>query len=86
MTITFYIKLILAARDFMTRFPSANNVKWNILEDGYLASFILNSVWKKNYYDKKGRWVYSVDEYDETKLQKNVRASVKSIYFDYAIT
>ncbi len=54
----------------MTRFPSANNVKWNILEDGYLASFILNSVWKKNYYDKKGRWVYSVDEYDETKLQK----------------
>ncbi len=40
----------------------------------------------KNYYDKKGRWLYSIAQYDETKMQKTVRASVKSIYYDYSTT
>jgi len=77
---------IKAVRDFKITYPAISNEKWEILKDGYIASFVSNAVWKKNYYDKKGRWLYSIYQYDETKLPKNVRASVKSIYYDYAIT
>lgn len=77
---------IKALRDFKITYPDILNEKWEILKDGYLASFVSNAIWKKNYYDKKGRWLHSIDQYDETKLPKDVRASVKSIYYDYAIT
>lgn len=75
-----------AVRDFMTNYKKVYNEKWEILNDGYMASFVLNSVWKKNYYNKNGDWLYMIDQYDETKLPQAVRASVKSIYYDYAIT
>lgn len=75
-----------AVRDFMTTYPNITNEKWEILKDGYIASFVSNSVWVKNYYDKKGRWLHSIQQYDETKLPKDIRASVKSIYYDYIIT
>ncbi|MGI8633818.1 MAG: hypothetical protein ACR2KZ_00295 [Segetibacter sp.] len=77
---------IKAVRDFKITYPDISNEKWEIIKDGYIASFVSNAVWKKNYYDKKGKWLYYINQYDETKLPMNVRASVKSVYYDYAIT
>src|SRR4051812_2156608 len=75
-----------AVRDFVRTYPDISNEKWEILKDGYLVSFVLNGVWKKNFYDEKGRWLQSIDQYAETNLPGDVRASVKRIYYDYAIT
>ena len=75
-----------AVRDFVKTYPEISNEKWEILKDGYVVSFVLNTVWKKNFYDEKGRWLQSIDQYGEINLPENVRASVKRIYYDYAIT
>lgn len=77
---------IKAVRHFMTTYPHISNEKWEILKDGYMASFVSNSIFERVYFDKKGNWLHSITQYDETKLPTDVRASVKSIYYDYAIT
>ena len=37
-------------------------------------------------YDLKGHWRFTISYYDEKKLPDEVRATVKSIYYDYNIT
>jgi hypothetical protein len=38
------------------------------------------------FYDKKGYWDATIKYYDEKKLPPDVRAIVKSTYYDYSIT
>ncbi len=76
---------IKAVRHFRHTFPLISNEKWNILKDGYYASYSSNDVFQRVYYNKWGRWLYSILRYDETKLPRHIRASVKSVYYDYAI-
>jgi hypothetical protein len=75
-----------AVRDFMTTYPSITNEKWEILKDGYMVSVVLNRIWIKNYYDTKGNWLHSIQQYDQTKLPEDIRVSVKSVFYDYSIT
>jgi uncharacterized protein YifN (PemK superfamily) len=77
---------IRAVRNFKNTYPNSADEKWEILKDGYIASLVSNSVTTNIYYDKKGRWVYSVRNYNEKKLPESVRAMVKTTYFDYEIT
>lgn len=75
-----------AVQDFKNTYTNVSDENWEILKDGYLARFVLNSVLTMNYYDKKGRWLHCIQRYDETRLPKDVRAHVKSNYYDYSIT
>jgi hypothetical protein len=36
-------------------------------------------------FNKKGKWLQTRRQYDETKLERDVRAQVKSVYYDYNI-
>ena len=36
-------------------------------------------------YGKKGKWSYTIQRYHEKKLPTDIRARVKSIYYDYTI-
>ncbi len=42
-----HIKNFNAARDFMTTYSSITNEKWEVLNEKFMASFVLNSVWEK---------------------------------------
>lgn len=75
-----------AASDFKNTYPNISDETWEVPKNGYVARFTSNSVITMNYYDKKGRWLHSIQRYDETKLPKNIRALVKSNYYDYSIT
>lgn len=75
-----------AVQDFKNTYTDISDENWETLKDGYIARFSSNSVHTMNYYDKKGRWLYCIQRYDETKLPKNVRGTVKSTYYDYSIT
>ena len=37
-------------------------------------------------YNRIGDWQYTIVNYDEKKLPEDIRAMVKSTYYDYAIT
>ncbi|MDQ6763710.1 MAG: hypothetical protein M3015_13930 [Bacteroidota bacterium] len=77
---------IHAVRKFVRDFKNAKNVVWIKANDGYVARFINDSIHITVAYDLRGSWTYTLKKYAENKMPVDVRAMVKSTYFDYAIT
>jgi hypothetical protein len=75
-----------AIKDFQNRFNHVNNAVWYSLNNGFVSYFLLDGYGERVFYDKKGHWQFSLLLYGEGKLPRDVRASVKSVYFDLAIT
>ena len=75
-----------AAKDFQVRFADASEAKWFSDQNGLVSYFVKDGFGDRAYYDKKGHWQYSLIFYNENKLPREVRAAVKSIYFDMNIT
>ena len=75
-----------AAKDFQIRFRNVSNAVWFSGPNGFVSYFIQDGYGNRVIYDKKGRWKYSLILYGENKLPREVRALIKSTYFDLAIT
>jgi hypothetical protein len=75
-----------ATRDFMKRFKDPKDVKWSKASGGYIVAFTIDSIKSRTAYNSSGEWVYTIRYYNEWKLPKEVRAQVKSTYYDYTIT
>ena len=75
-----------AKRDFRARFQKVDNAIWFSDKNGFMSYFIKNGYGNKVFYDRKGRWQFSLILYAEDQLPIDLRASVKSRYFDFAIT
>ena len=75
-----------AVSDFKNTYKNISGEIWETSENGSVVRFISSSVRTLNAYDKKGRWLHCIRYYDESKLPENVRARVKSNYYDYSIT
>jgi hypothetical protein len=74
-----------AANDFKERFGSPAGTRWFSDNDGFTSYFKVDGFTDKVCYDKKGNWMYSMILYNESKLPKDVRAIVKSVYYDMTI-
>jgi len=74
-----------AAKDFERRFKNAFTENWYNVPDGFVASFTLYDIRHQVAYDKKGNWLYTIRNYDETNLPADIRHIVKSTYYDYNI-
>ena len=66
-------------------FGDSKNENWFHLEAGSLAEFEDKGIHYRVLFDKKGNWLYTIKKYTEKELPKDVRAEVKSTYYDYAI-
>ncbi len=77
---------VKAMRDFKKKYPDIEGEQWFLIPNGFMATFAVDSVKNRILYDSRGDWTYSVLYYSEKKLPKDVRAQVKSTYYDYAIT
>jgi len=77
---------VKAVRDFKNRFAAPASVRWYPLENGSIAYFPENGYNTRVYYNKKGRWEGTLTLFNEDKLPKDIRAIVKSTYFDFSIT
>jgi hypothetical protein len=77
---------IKAIKDFQGRFNQASNTMWFSDRNGYVSYFILNGYGDRAFYDKKGHWQFSLIFYGEDKLPRDIRAIVKSTYYDLNIT
>jgi hypothetical protein len=75
-----------AIKDFESRYNEATNAMWFSDANGFVSYFVKDGYGDRVFYDKKGRWQYSLIFYGEDKLPRDVRAAVRSIYFDLAIT
>jgi hypothetical protein len=77
---------IRVIRNFTKKNPQAEDVKWTQSGNYYFVHFRTGEVKQKTVYDKKGNEDYSLKILDEQNLPRDVRAVVKSIYYDYRIT
>ena len=67
-------------------FADANNAMWFSDNNGFVSYFVKDGYGDRVFYDKKGHWQYSLIFYGEDKLPRDVRAAIKSTYFDMSIT
>ena len=72
-------------RNFWQLFGDSKNENWFHLENGSLAEFEDKGIHYRAFFDRKGNWIYTVKLYTEKELPKDVRAEVRSTYYDYAI-
>ena len=75
-----------AIKDFQKRYSNIKNAMWFSNENGFVSYFVQDGFGNRAFYDKKGRWSYSFILQTEYDLPSHVRASIKSTYFDLAIT
>ena len=76
---------IKAVRDFTRSYKNATQVKWVVLDDGFLAHCYYDSIQTRIVYDNRGNRVCVFRSYGESKLPRDIRHVVKSQYYDYNI-
>jgi len=76
---------IKVVRSFRKTHPDVSNEKWDIQDGYYFVNFSIDQVKYKIVYTKNGSLDYALKMYDEKNLPKEVRAAVKSRYYDYTI-
>ncbi len=74
-----------AVNDFNNRFGKSAGNWWVSNKNGFTSYFKEGGFTNRVCYDIKGNWKYSMIYYNESKLPKDVRAAVKSVYYDMAI-
>src|SRR5580692_70331 len=75
-----------AIKDFKGRFASAKGENWYTVKGGFVSYFTMDGFGDRAFYDKKGHWQGTLKFCAENKLPANIRATVKSTYYDFAIT
>jgi hypothetical protein len=87
---TFYIRDVKnisarALKDFQVRFDDASEVIWYSNGNGFTSYFTKDGFRDRVFYNKNGRWQYSLIYYAQDKLPQNVRTKVKSSHPDFDI-
>gem|GEM_PF-360407 len=75
-----------ALTDFQVRFNDASEVKWFSDNNGFTSYFTKDGYNDRAFYSKNGRWMFSVIYQTEHQLPKDIRAEIKSVYYDWNIT
>lgn len=76
---------IKAVRSFKSSYRDVDNEMWYEVPDGYRARFTTDDVLYMVTFNNKGKWQNTLRQYDETKLARDIRGMVKSVYYDYNI-
>ncbi|MEJ7680864.1 MAG: hypothetical protein WKG06_24030 [Segetibacter sp.] len=74
-----------AIKDFKKTF-AVRNKTWHKTDKGFLASFSLAEIKNVVAYNNKGKWQHTIRIYNEDRLSRKIRATVKRTYYDYSIT
>jgi len=72
-------------RDFHARYNHVDSSLWFAIPRGYQVYFIQGEFGNRAIYDKNGSWEYSIILLDENSLPKEIRATIKSVYYDMTI-
>ena len=78
---------VKAVRDFLKRDKTAANADWMVVENGFVVKYTdKNNSRCRTVYNSRGEFSYTVRQYNESNMLRDVRALVKSQYYDYTIT
>lgn len=74
-----------ALKDFHTRFGDSTRASWYSVGNGFSSYFIKNGYTDRAYYNKNGRWRYTLSYFDQDLFPENLRKIIKSNYADLNI-
>lgn len=78
---------VKAMRDFLKRDKTAANADWMVVENGFVVKYTdKNNSHCRTVYNSRGDFSYTIKQYFESNLLREVRAMIKSQYYDYKIT
>lgn len=78
---------VRAVRDFLKRDNTVSNVDWMIIATGYVAKYNdKNNSSCRTVYNQRGDFVYTIRQYSEHIMPRDIRGFVKREYYDYTIT
>ena len=73
-------------KHFNKTFKNAESIKWEQLDDNFLATFVRDHVTTKSLFDKKGNVICMISYSSEKKLPVYIKSLVTNNYRNYAIT
>lgn len=76
---------VRAMRDFVSRYGDATEAIWHRAKDSFIAVFFRDSVQYRVIYSNRGDLSFVMKYYEENRMARNIRAQVKSTYYDYKI-
>ncbi|HVW58797.1 MAG TPA: hypothetical protein VHC48_02135 [Puia sp.] len=76
---------VKATREFWKMNGEGKGERWYKFPGGYLAEFEEGAIRNKMVFDRRGNWAYSMREYTEKELPREVRNLVKSTFYDFNI-
>jgi hypothetical protein len=77
---------IRAVRDFVKRNKSVEDAVWSTTGNGFVVKYSGKDRHCRTVYNKMGDFLYTIRQYDEKQMPRDVRRLVKSRYFDHTIT
>jgi hypothetical protein len=78
---------VKAMRDFLKRDQTATNTDWMVIEKGYVVKYTgKNNSRCRTVYSSRGDFLYTIRQYYENVMPRDIRGIVKSQYYDYTIT
>ncbi len=81
LSIVFGLAIILiAAKSYATDNISTKS------SEGYIRHSVIDGRQTTTAYNKKGKWVYTIQQYSLDNLDKNIIDRVRSVYYDYGVT
>jgi hypothetical protein len=78
---------VKAMRDFLKRDQCATNADWMVVDNGYVVRYTgKNNNRCRTVYSSRGDFLYTIRQYYENVMPRDIRGIVKSQYYDYTIT
>lgn len=77
---------IKAVRHFKQSFPAAQDERWYVIQNGFMAKYKDGDTNLRLDYDRHGNWLYTIRYINEKKLPREVRALVRSTWYDHLIS
>lgn len=72
-------------KKFKKTFPGITGESWEKIDNGYSVVFRNGNVQNRVYFTQKGNIRLQMSYYNEAELPADIRARVKSVYYDYNI-
>jgi hypothetical protein len=80
------LSIVLGIAAILTTSNSyATDNKSSKLKKGYVVHSVVNGHQTMTAYNKKGKWVYTIQQYSLDNLDKNLMDRVRSVYYDYGV-
>jgi len=75
-----------ALKNFNKQFEDGPDVKWFTGEETITASMKRDGKGMTIVFDRHGRWLRNMYHYSEAKMPRDVRHTIKTVYYDFDIT